>query len=282
MVEFSSGVATPSTASYAPPAVDFSWLANLPNQFYKGKQNAFDDQQNQLKTQIQQAFTKEGLPKDAQGNIDWAQVAQIFAQKGAVDTIPQMAPLVRQQQLDKLAATPDDLMPPPFGGPQPQGAPQQQPPSQPNKTPATVSGGDQPGSTVELVTTQIPQEQAGPTIARIAAKLGVDPDATLTGTRAVWFPTGITGLRGCVRLGSIGPSAACFVITILSAPREMSVPALSAFNGMSTSSSSQKVRIKLIRRHAADVCPPFVCSKREIRFVGPILSRRSTNRSMQS
>ena len=55
-----------------------------------------------------------------------------------------------------------------------------------------------------------------------------------------------------------GPSIACFVITILSAPKQISVPELKQLEGIMTSISSQKLRIRFTKLHAVKVFPPFV------------------------
>ena len=87
MVDFPSAVAVPPTSAYGPPQVDFNWLANLANDYYKGQQNQFNQQQNQQTTALQQAF-KGGLPTNPDGTINYqADVADLGAkgrhQRGA-------------------------------------------------------------------------------------------------------------------------------------------------------------------------------------------------------
>lgn len=68
----------PNSSSYDVKPVDFSQLANLPNQYYQGVQNA-------RQQQIQDAF-KGGLPKDANGNIDYNAAAQTLFRLGDFGT----------------------------------------------------------------------------------------------------------------------------------------------------------------------------------------------------
>ena len=155
----------------------FSWLGNFAQSvFSRRKQNQFQDQQNQNTTQQQQAF-KNGIPLDANGNPDYRAITQMLAQKGDINAISQLAPYVQFQGASTQASQPDPMLANlPGGGQQPQSAPA----PQPQKTPATQQGGDQAGSIVDVVTAKIPQEQAGPTIARIAQVTGIDPNAALT------------------------------------------------------------------------------------------------------
>ena len=86
-----------------------------------------------------------------------------------------------------------------------------------------------------------------------------------------WIP-GIMGFKGPLMLGSIGPSAACFVIISLLAPKQINVPELKQLEGIITSNSLQKLRIKFTKLQAANVSPPLVYKNNEIFFVSPILS----------
>lgn len=67
MVDFPQTVAPPGGASFQIPKIDFSQLANLPDDYFAG---------TQMKRQLDlQGAFKDGLPKDASGNIDYMAAA---------------------------------------------------------------------------------------------------------------------------------------------------------------------------------------------------------------
>ena len=68
----------------------------------------------------------------------------------------------------------------------------------------------------------------------------------------------LCGFNGEFVEGSIGPNTACFVMTIPSAPRQMSVPPLSAFEETITSKQSQNWRMRFATLHDAMTSPPLV------------------------
>lgn len=57
MVDFVQSVAVPPTGAYAPALLNFSPLANLPNDYAQGQKNQFDQQQRQRELQLQQPVT---------------------------------------------------------------------------------------------------------------------------------------------------------------------------------------------------------------------------------
>jgi hypothetical protein len=77
----------PNAPTYS--GVDFSWLANLPDQYYKG---AKDKQQYDLSHAFQN-----GLPKTQDGQIDYATVANLLAKYGDYGNTPQLEQLAQQQ-----------------------------------------------------------------------------------------------------------------------------------------------------------------------------------------
>jgi hypothetical protein len=91
------GVQTPN---YQP--VDWSWLGNLPDQFYQG---AKQKQQYDLS----HAFQK-GVPLNPDGTPNAAALLQIFAKDGDVQDIPQLGAMVQQQQQLKQAQTLDPML----------------------------------------------------------------------------------------------------------------------------------------------------------------------------
>jgi hypothetical protein len=165
---FDSPVAVPPTSAYGPKDIDFSWLADLPNRFFQGQQNRFQQQQNQRTTALQKPVTQ----------TNTQDVLNEVLKRGGAPYAEALLPFMLQQEQIKAAGQPDPMLQGlPGGGAQP---PQPQISPAPAKTPATVRGGDQAGSIVDIVTAKIPQETAGPTIAKIAQLVGVDPNAALT------------------------------------------------------------------------------------------------------
>jgi hypothetical protein len=80
---------------------DLSWINNLANSYFQGK-----DQQY---TQNQRDLFKQGLPKDPNGNIDWNQVSQKLAQTGGAGQIQNVIGLqdtqMMREALDKAGKT---------------------------------------------------------------------------------------------------------------------------------------------------------------------------------
>jgi len=153
----------PSPASYAGRLVDLSGIGDLPNQYYKGQ-----EQQSQLA--MRNAF-KEGLPKDAQGNVDIKAITDTMAKLGGGQAAMQMIPMLQMQQ---MLAQPS----PEAGGEQP--ATPQRAPIPPHGIP-TTEGGDKQGSVMDMVgSAGVPETEAGKVATTIARRLGVDPNEPLT------------------------------------------------------------------------------------------------------
>lgn len=129
MVDFPSAVNAPGAGSYSAPLVDFSPLARLPQDYYRGAEmqrqndraNAFQNglprnpdgsidanavadtlakfggaQQglelaNSARAQNIAGAFQGGLPKDAQGNIDFRAVAETLARRGGVEQLVPLA-----------------------------------------------------------------------------------------------------------------------------------------------------------------------------------------------
>lgn len=174
MVDFPSAVAIPR--DYGPPAVDFSWLANLPNQFAQGQKNAFDQNQRQRTLALQQPISG-----------DTQQVLQEVLKRGGAQYAEALLPFMLQQEQMKAASAPDPMLSG-FGA-QPQQQPAGNPPpasmtggSPTNmKTPVTQQGGDAGGSITDIVTGQLGNTaDAGRVLSRIALQMDVDPNAPLS------------------------------------------------------------------------------------------------------
>lgn len=106
--------------SYRP--VDWSWLGNLPNVYRKAESDemSLDAQSMGLEKQHEQLSAQnafaDGVPKDKNGNPDYAAIMNTLAQKGDINAISQFAPLaMQQQQLTQAQSTPL------FGGSNPAG-----------------------------------------------------------------------------------------------------------------------------------------------------------------
>ncbi len=175
MVDFPSAVAVPPTSAYGPPQVDFSWLANLANQYAQGQKNAFDQNQRQRTLALQQ-------PIDATNTQD---VLKQVLQRGGAQYAEALLPFMLQQEQMKAASAPDPML---TGGAS-QGPTGNPPPASASgvvstnmKTPVTQPGGDAGSGTItDIVTGQLGNTQdAGATIAKIAGVTNIDPNAPLS------------------------------------------------------------------------------------------------------
>lgn len=187
MVDFPSAVAVPSTASYAAPQVDFSWLSRLPQLYRQAQLDQQQKQLNDLKLQQEQqqsnlsrAFSG-GLPMK-NGAIDYAQVANTLARLGDINAVTQLYPAIEGQQAGKIDPMLAGIMSPaqPTGDVPPASAASAQPTS---PTPVGTSKGDPgTGTIVDLVAAKYGDNdvRTGQLSARIASVMDIDPNATLT------------------------------------------------------------------------------------------------------
>jgi hypothetical protein len=80
---------------------DLSWIGNLANSYWKGQDQRY--QQNQ-----RNAFSN-GLPKDAQGNVDWSQVSDTLAKVGGAGQVQNVIGLqnlgIARDALNKLGGS---------------------------------------------------------------------------------------------------------------------------------------------------------------------------------
>jgi hypothetical protein len=91
MVDFPSAVQAPRAVSYGAPNVDFSPLSQLFDSYYNTEAKARE-------SNIAKTF-QNGLPTDANGNVDFNQAMQELAKRGAISQIPALANLGLQRQL---------------------------------------------------------------------------------------------------------------------------------------------------------------------------------------
>jgi hypothetical protein len=156
----------PTPNSYAGRLVDFSNVGNLYGDYAKGQLL-----QNQL--QQQNAFPQ-GLPKDAQGNLDYNSIAQTLAKIGGVPGALQALPLLQSKQWLDLYR---NQGPPPTGEEEPQPQPRAR---QPISVPPT---GIPVQQATEGMISAVPQ--SGPNAGRNIAPEVNAAGATGTPTRTV-------------------------------------------------------------------------------------------------
>lgn len=117
---------------------DFSWLAGLPDQFYRGAQQK---QQYDLSRAFQG-----GVPTNPDGTVNYAAVMQTLARSGDVQDVPQLGQLAQQQQQLRQAQAIDPMLSgggSPVAGPAGSGtpaAPQAGGPPLGNIPPASAAG----------------------------------------------------------------------------------------------------------------------------------------------
>lgn len=171
MVYFPSTVNAPQAPSYSAPLLNFAPVGNLAEDYFKGTQNQ--------QTLAQQRAFPNGLPRDAQGNVDTNAIVNTAAKTGGLPMVQGLLPFLLAQG----GGTSPDPYPNAAGGQaaQPNASPAPGPAPAPSRQPVGGYRGGDNGTTsvASIVSQRMPEEQAGPTIARVAAKLGVDPNAPL-------------------------------------------------------------------------------------------------------
>src|SRR5580698_9857257 len=86
----------PYGVSYAAPLVNFGALGDYPQDYFAG-------QQRRRTTNLQNAFPN-GLPRDAQGNVDVDSVGDTLTKLGGADYAKELMPLLIQQKIGSDAA----------------------------------------------------------------------------------------------------------------------------------------------------------------------------------
>lgn len=179
----------PPQGGWGAPRVDFSWLANLPNNFYQGAQ---EKQQYDRSRAFQN-----GLPMDANGNVDWTAVAQTLAKNGDVQNLPALANQAQNQKFLTQAQGFQPIAPgtAPQASPVPSQQPVASPPAQPipqsslppDLPPASAAAsspaGQTNGASVDQIAASVLPKgspQASAVAANVAKALRVSPDAPLT------------------------------------------------------------------------------------------------------
>jgi hypothetical protein len=187
-----NGVSPPGGVSYAAPLMDFSEFGNLANVYrqagFDQQRKVSNEQQQQLNQQRIQAGQQQqdiaktfqgGLPRNADGSVDYASAVAMLAKKGDVGALWNGADVMAQQQLAKAAGAPLT----PQGGAAATGAPSSVaakplPPMAAN----SPQGDAGQGTIASIVTDRLPNQDAttGQTIAKVAQVMGLDPNANLT------------------------------------------------------------------------------------------------------
>lgn len=162
-------VNAPTTANYAPPVQDFSGFANLLQDFVKGRQAGREEEKATL--------FRNGIPKDASGNIDVGTVTDKLARINPDYAMPLINTQIAGQQGQAAANAIMGGQPSTAAGP---------PPQAPARAPA-VSSGPAPASAPQAQSTVmsilaaqgIPNDQLQTASESVARQLGVAPNAPI-------------------------------------------------------------------------------------------------------
>lgn len=191
----------PGAPNYAAPLINFGALSELPAAYQQGTQDA--------RTRALQGAFREGLPRDAQGNLDIGKMSETLAKLGGADAAMPLINLgIQQQQGEQLRQL--------ISGGNPQSTDTT---AQPTTTKTAVPAHGIP-SADSGVTTQRGQEQNGPiTPQRLAqvqnqppSNTGYQPDAErVTGSAnsgAVSLKDVVTQAYGDAQAGAVVPRVA--------------------------------------------------------------------------
>ncbi len=157
-------VAAPPTSAYGPPAQDFSSFGNLLQDFVKGRQMGREEDKANL--------FRNGIPKDASGNIDVGTITDKLARINPDYAMPLINMQIQGQQGQTAANAINGSQPAPVGqaSSPPAAQPRQAGPSQPAAAPAA-----QPTVMTILAAQGIPNDQLGAASESLARQLGVQP-----------------------------------------------------------------------------------------------------------
>jgi hypothetical protein len=187
-----NGVTPPGGVSYAAPLMDFGEFGNLANVYrqagFDQQRKVSNEQQQQLNQQQIQAGQQRqdiaktfqgGLPRNADGSVDYASAVAMLAKKGDVGALWNGADAMAIQGASKLSPMLANGAQPGQG----QGAPSSVaakplPPMAAN----SPQGDAGQGTIASIVTDRLPNQDAttGQTIAKVAQVMGLDPNANLT------------------------------------------------------------------------------------------------------
>jgi hypothetical protein len=168
-------VQAPSTASYAAPLVNFDDIRNAPKTYYAGQQMARDQEKATL--------FRNGIPKDANGNIDVSAMTDKMARAGGAEYAMPLINMQMQSQMGQQAASA-------IVGPQGQPAPAQAVPGAPSAPPTSIAAkplappsanapqGDQHGSIISMIPDGVSPDATGRIASDVANAFHLDPNET--------------------------------------------------------------------------------------------------------
>jgi hypothetical protein len=205
----------------------YEMISALPKAYYQGQQNRFQQGQNRRTEELQGLF-KDGLPTDAQGKplqgMDLVNaIGTKSLQTGGVDYAKPLMDMLLQQQGAKTSAEA-------FGTPQP-GQPVNQNTSPTGQTPAmlqrpsgggtSAGSGDNGRNTITSMVTENSDnpDAVGPTIAKVAKYIGIDPNAPITNPRDMVRVQNAMKAAG-VRVQAAGGAPAGRPVPTASSPEE--------------------------------------------------------------
>jgi hypothetical protein len=174
-------VAAPPTSAYGAPAVNFAPIANLLNDFVKGRQEAREEDKAN-------AF-RNGIPRDSNGDPDFNKITDTAARTGGIDYALPLLKLQTDRQAAQMGAS---AIANPSGVPQPAAASQAAPVGQTTASPSVrsasagpvqspaapaSSGGSQQPTVMTIAAAQgFPNDQIQAVSDSLARQLGVGPN----------------------------------------------------------------------------------------------------------
>lgn len=165
-------VAAPTTASYAAPIVNFDGIKNLLQDYVKGAQMGREEEKANL--------FRNGIPKDAAGNIDVGTVTDKLARINPDYAMPlinmQIQNQAGQAAANAIAGGQNSPAVPPAPAPEPT-APQISTPVQRVQPGAQAVRGDAPTSIMSMIPDGVSADNTGRIASQVANELKIDPNA---------------------------------------------------------------------------------------------------------
>jgi hypothetical protein len=187
-------VNAPTTANYAAPVQDFSGIANLLQDFTKGRQMGREEDKAR-------AF-RNGIPRDSTGEPDFNKISDTAAKVGGIDyALPLLNLQVQRDAGAGNAAAVANAQGVAMGQPAQPAAPVQpaaRPAAQPRQAPAVAPDNSGQDTIRSMATEAAGGNDAMPTIGSAARTLRINPDAPLTPEQSAKVKEFIAG-AGAVR-----------------------------------------------------------------------------------
>jgi hypothetical protein len=170
-------VNAPTTANYAPPVQDFSGIANLLQDWVKGKQMGREEEKATL---FRNGIPKVGGSTDPNAPIDVGAVTDKLARINPDYAMPLINTQIAGQQGQTAANAIMAGQPTPAGGPAPQRAPVAQPSASAPSGPAAAPAQTAQPTVMSILSAQgIPNDQLQAASESVARQLGVAPNAPI-------------------------------------------------------------------------------------------------------